>query len=94
MNLAQIVANNRHNILSNTKKNGRMISLIDDKIKTLESTNLQEIKWVGESTIKKLLENWISSKDELIEIGEDGIKKLSLNFLSERALLKFIKALN
>jgi len=89
MNLAQILAENRVRIL--TKEDKHKILKISKEIDLMELSDLNDIKWVWEATIKILLENWISSQEDLLKVNIDDIKKLKLNYLSEIALIKFIK---
>lgn len=89
MNLAKIIANNRVKILSQRDKN-KFVTLTN-QINSLETTDLNEIKWVWEATVKILLENNITSKDDLLKISEEEIKWLKLNLISEKALIKFIQ---
>ena len=89
MNLSQIVANNRAWILS--RKDKVNIAIIDSKINSIKETDLREVKWVGEATIKILLENWIRSKEDLKNADTDNLKRIITNFLSYRAIEKFLK---
>ena len=82
MNLAQKVARNRRNILSREDKNS--ILTISNQIVWLETSDLNDIIWVGDATIKNLLDNNIRTQEDLKSKSEEEIKKLKLNVLSEK----------
>jgi len=86
MNFAKIFAENRYNII--TKKDRNEFKKITSQIKTLETTDLININWVWEATVKKLLEKWINSEAELLEYKIEDIEKLKLNILSMKAIRK------
>lgn len=90
MNLAKLVADNRARILLSQKDKNMFVKLTE-QINTIDSTNLNDIKWVGEATIRILLENGVNSQEKLISLWEEWIKALKLNFISGRALKAFIK---
>ena len=57
---------------------------IDSKIESLESTDLNELKWVWEETIKILFEHWITCKEDLIKAWKEKVEKIKVPFLSRR----------
>ena len=90
MNLAQIFAENRNRVI---KQNTNIeTKKIQSKIDKIESTDLLTIKGIWESTVKILLENWISSQDELIQAWVNRIKELKLNPFSTKAIKEFLQS--
>lgn len=67
------------------------IASIDNKITSIKNSNLNEIKWVWEETIRSLIESWIYSKDDIVKAGEEKVKSLSIWFFAKRWLLNFLK---
>lgn len=88
MNLASIVAQNRADIL--TRKDKVNVALIDTKINSIKDSDLWDIKWVWEATIKILSENWIRTQEDLRNADLVLIKRIITNFLSYRAIEKFL----
>lgn len=68
----------------NEKIRDKKVSNIDKKIHSLESTDLNELKWVWEETIKILFENWITCKEDLIREWKEKVEKIKVPFLSRR----------
>ena len=62
----------------------KKLSNINSKIESLESTDLNELKWVGEETIKILFEHWITCKEDLIREWKEEVDKIKVPFLSKR----------
>ena len=69
---AQLQVKNREiaNKLAKTK------SIMDAEIDITENTDLNDIKWVGQSTKRTLIENWIKNKNDLLSKTLDEIKKI------------------
>jgi len=88
MNFAKLFAENRANILWNNKTEK---AVVKSKIDKLDKTNLWTIKWVGEATVKTLLENWIGSIDDLSKFWKQKLKDLKLNAFSFTAITNFLK---
>jgi len=88
MNLAKMFAEWKAKAMA--KDNKLETTKIKSKIDKLESTNLGTINGVGESTVKVLLENWISSLAGLEKFWIKEIKKLKLNPFSLKAIKKFL----
>lgn len=87
MNLAKILAENKVRILSWNEK----INSISGKLNTMWTTDLKDIKGIWEDTISKLIDNWISSIDELKTIDTERLKLISINPISKNILAKYIK---
>lgn len=68
------------------RKLSKDISNLDKKITLTENTNLQDIKWIWPSTIQKLLENWIKSKEELKAIEPERIKEIIKSPIALKAI--------
>lgn len=51
-------------------------SELSSKIEITENTDLNEVKWIGQSTKKTLLENGIKSKEQLLATPIEELKKL------------------
>ena len=67
--------------------------LLDHNIKTLENSELADVKWVGHSTAKILMENWIKTQNELAATSMEKINKLKgLNPIAKKAIEKFISS--
>lgn len=62
----------------------RKTTNLDNKIHSLETTDLNDLKWVWEETIKILFENWITSQADLISKGKEEVEKIKIPFLSRR----------
>lgn len=89
MNYAKMFAEAQARVIErNTSKES---SKIKSKINELETTNLWTIKWVWDITVKKLLEKWISSKEELLGLWEEWIGDLKLNPFSLKSIKEFLK---
>lgn len=73
----------------NTKK--RKIANITKKITSIKETDLNDIKWVWEETIKILIEGGIYSKDDLLKTSEETINSLGIGFFGKRWILNFLK---
>ncbi len=86
---AKLFANNTASIL--TKKDREWINKNMTKAVSIERSDLLTIKWVGEATVKLLIENWITSWKELKEAWEEKISKIVKNPLSLNALINNIK---
>jgi len=89
MNLAKLFAEWRAKVIA--KKWGMEWAKIQSKIDKLDNTDLWTIDWVGDSTVKLLLENWISSLEEMKEYWVDKLEQLKLNPFSFKAIKKFLK---
>lgn len=89
INYAKIFAENQSRVI---KMNSKIdTAKVKSKIDKLEKTDLWTIKWVWDGTVKILLENWISSLDELREAWIDNIDKINLNPFSFRAIKEFLQ---
>lgn len=89
MNLAQLVAENRANILLNRNKN--QILKISSDISNIENSDLLEIKWIWEATAKALIDAWFSNKEKLENASKEEIEKLNISVISKWIILKLIK---
>jgi len=72
-------------------KNNKEIIQIDKNIASLEKSNLIEIKWVGEETVKKLLEQWIKTQEELKKLSEEEIGEMDISVFGKRWIINFLK---
>lgn len=88
-NFAKLFANNRAKVLLNNKDKIE-VSKLTGKIRTIENSDLLEIKGVGQSTVETLLENGIWTIEELREAGVEKIRSFGLNPLSLKGLEKFL----
>ena len=52
--------------------------------------SLTDIKGIGEGTQKILKENWIKTKEQLLETTEEDLRKIVTNPLSLKGVLNFI----
>ncbi len=89
MNLAQIVANNTVRIFSWNNKNE--YNKLTNKAHLLTTSDLNNIKWIWDDTISKLLDAWITSIDELNKTSEEKIKMIQINPISKSILVKYKK---
>jgi len=62
----------------------KKVKNIDAKIYSIESTDLKEMKWVWDETIKILFENWITSQADLLSKWKEEVDKIKVPFLSKR----------
>lgn len=86
MNLAQIVAENTVRMLSGNKNEYNKLT---NKAYMLSSSDLNDIKWIWEDTISKLIDAWITSISELISSSEEKIKTINVNPISKSVLIKY-----
>ena len=90
MNYAKLFAEWKARVI---KKDTKLeTAKIKSKIDKFESTNLWTLNWVWDSTVKTLLENWISSLDELKEAWVRKVKSLDLNPFSFKAIKEFLQS--
>ena len=89
MNLAKLFAEWKAKVIA--QRAWVEATKIKSKIDKIEKTNLWTITWVGDTTIKKLLENWIGNIEELKEVWIRKLKELELNPFSFKAIEKFLK---
>ncbi len=87
MNLAKILADNKVRILSWTEN----VNKISWKLNTMWTTDLKDIKGIGEDTISKLIDNGISSIEELKSTDIEKLKLIPINPISKNILTKYIK---
>jgi len=86
INYAELFAKNKSKI---AKMNAKVeATVVKSKIDKLEKTDLWTLKWVWWSTVKLLLENWISS---LAELREADISSIELNPFSLKAINEFLQ---
>lgn len=62
----------------------KKIKQIDNKIQSMENTDLNDLKWVWEETIKILFEHWITSQADLLREWKEKVEKIKVPFLSKR----------
>jgi hypothetical protein len=90
INYAKLFANNMSSVI---KQNAWVEKAkVKNKIDKLESTDLWTLKWIWDTTVKQLLENWISSLEELKEAWVRKVNNLKLNPFSLRAIKEFLQS--
>jgi len=87
MNLAKMFAEWRQRVIAQRASNEETV--IKSKIDKIETTDLLTLKWIWDWTVKLLLENGISSLEELTK---EKIKKIEwLNPLSLKSINEYLK---
>ena len=89
MNFAKLFADNRAKVIKLNNK--QEVAKVQSKIDKFENTNLLNIKWIGEGTVKKLLENWVSSQEELKGMKQKDLKEMWINPISLKSIKEFLK---
>ena len=89
MNLAQIVAENRANIILSRNNKDKIIEITWD-ISSIENSDLLEIKWIWESTAKILIDAGFCNKEKLMEATTEEINKLQISPISKGVINKLI----
>lgn len=83
-------AENKQNVL--TKQSSSQTRQAQWIMKSYEESDLGELKWVGEETMKILFENWIYSQKDIID-DKERIEKIKLPFFSKRGITNFLKTI-
>lgn len=81
----QVIMNNLKNIKVVAEK-----SHIDEKAKVVLNSPLKEVAGFGQNTIKRLIENWITSTDDLRATDYDKLKKILGNPISIHQVNTFL----
>lgn len=68
------------------EKERKRLWILTNQIEEVETTNLNDIKWIWPSTIKTLLENGIKTIEDLEKVGMSKIKEIIKSPISIKAL--------
>jgi nucleotidyltransferase/DNA polymerase involved in DNA repair len=63
---------------------------IDEGAKVVLNSPLNEVPWFWQGTIKRLIENWITSTDDLRKTDYDKLKKILGNPISIHQVNTFL----
>lgn len=87
--LAQRMAEAKSGALSGgtTKAERQTKSLLQ----SYDTSDLWDVKWIGEETQRILFEAWISTQAELKTLWLKGIEKIKLPFFAKRGINSFLK---
>lgn len=58
----------------------------------MSQTNLNTIKWVGKATIEILMDNWISTTEELMGIDTKKLESIITSPITRIQISNFIKS--
>lgn len=82
--------------LNKRMRNSRTVAMVNSElanqtkqIASLETTDLIEVKWIGEKTLKTLFDNWIKTQENLKDVDEEFLSSLNIPFLWMRGIKKF-----
>jgi len=88
----QIATAVKQRILFNTLNLPREVKKVESFQSSVNDSELWTIKWIWEATKTKLMEAWITTKEELLSKSEDEIKEIITNPLSLKGIIAFKKA--
>lgn len=74
-----------------TNIKNKKVRKITNKITSIEKSDLLEIKWVWEETVRILIESWIGSKEVLMKTDKETIGALWISLFWKKWLLNFIE---
>lgn len=63
---------------------------LENQIEVSEDTSLNNIKWIGQSTRKKLIENGIKTKEDLFNISKEALKKIITSPIALKGITDFL----
>jgi len=89
MNIHEMKANAVTQLYNERKE--EQVRKINKELKTLSTTDLNDVKWLWPATLKTLIEGWITTKEDLKETWIDKIKSIVTNPMSLKGIINFLK---
>lgn len=76
--------------IAHLKKRKEAIEIVAEN-EIVKESNLKEVKWIGDATIKILFDNGVTTKEELIALGVDKAREIIKSPLTLKNIESFIK---